>query len=1288
MRPRRASLRPGRRSAVLLGAATILGSLVLGVAIAAAVAPTVTIEGATGVGYTTAHVSGIVNPNGGPTPPAAIRTFFEYTKDPVAEPYGSSFIEGPELSESEAEGNTPIAVQGELTGLQPGTEYHVRLTVLVEGEVNSTETTFTTKTVAKPTVSIDPVTTFDATTATFVGEINPNGTDPAFETSWTFECVDPGAECASLSDASANPSGPPVAPGISAQEVTAAATLVPNTTYFVKLVAKNLGGTSEATENAGQPVSFTTPAVAPTVVFAYQGATTATETTLYAFVNPRHSALSTCAFEYGPAAGIYGHSVPCTPDPGTANEPVLAAADLTGLAPESEYHYRIRAESPAGPAETPDGVFSTGTPPSTAACPNQVLRVEQHATFLPDCRAYELVSPPDKNGGDVTSYTGGTRAAADGSAVEFRSRSNFGDVHGTSIVSEYMSIRDPAAGANGWVTHNLDPKLEPGFFFDPAIGNTSSYFGEFSPDLEDGIFRTKTPLNSESPDTAAVPKLYLRTDLRSPGEGHYQLITACPACTEPLPENPEDMVMPAGASADFTHVIFDSAQSLTADIPPCTVPGGPPGPNPPCTGYHLFEWTANPAGGGTVTLAGVLPGGAPAPNSHAGEGVAEIGGGFPGAHDHPTYAPNTISRDGRRVFFTVTPETADPANRGGQLYLRTDNGEPNASTVRISASEQTTPDPCETEPETCPTAHYAYATPDGMHAFFTTTEHLLDADTSAGGREQLYEYNVIPDAQGHHLRLLSAADPGHQAGVAGVIGVSDDGSYVYFTTKQGQLLAGHPEGQNFRIYLWHDGVLHEVANLSENSANYASGEPYGRALTPKFGRVSPDGRHLLFPAAGNPDSPHSGLGDACPTQESGAAGCIEVFLYDAGAGGGRLICASCRQGQPSAPLSADAGIYTEIGLHPGYNDTHLNHPLSVTGRYAFFSTADALLPEDTNGVSDVYEYDTRTGGLALISSGTYPSPSYFMEASESGEDVFFTTRQSLVGWDTDGTGYDLYDARVGGGVSEPPAIPAPCAGATCRGSAASAPSVSGAASSSFRALPTPSHRSSARRALSRSTASASRSRRRQSIIRRARSTPRSEPAPTVEVASDLPVEAHGTRQFVCDQGDRSHVLAFSLFPPHFLFLLCRDHFGEGGRLRDEGCRDGERRTKRGKDARRGSSSATHPTEDAASRRVRRRQRGGNRRGGVRHRYSRASGRTLLRHRRLRLSDDRSRRRSLHPGRRGPRRDRDHRRLQHRHALRSFRQCLPPLSGRSRQKQLRRHPAWSGRRPELPAAMHR
>ena len=125
---------------------------------------------------------------------------------------------------------------------------------------------------------------------------------------------------------------------------------------------------------------------------------------------------------------------------------------------------------------------------------------------------------------------------------------------------------------------------------------------------------------------------------------------------------------------------------------------------------------------------------------------------------------------------------------------------------------------------------------------------------------------------------------------------------------------------------------------------------------------------------------------------------------------------------------------------------HENRALSDDGSRVFFSTAQALVPEDVNGRVDVYEYES--GGVHLISSGRSPADSWFMDASASGNDVFFTTSQQLVGWDTDQE-YDVYDARVGGGLPDPVPSATPCADGGCQGALATQPLVPPAASDVF-----------------------------------------------------------------------------------------------------------------------------------------------------------------------------------------------------------------------------------------------
>ena len=112
----------------------------------------------------------------------------------------------------------------------------------------------------------------------------------------------------------------------------------------------------------------------------------------------------------------------------------------------------------------------------------------------------------------------------------------------------------------------------------------------------------------------------------------------------------------------------------------------------------------------------------------------------------------------------------------------------------------------------------------------------------------------------------------------------------------------------------------------------------------------------------------------------------------------------------------------------------------------FFETTEALLPRDTNGQTDVYEFDSR-GGLHLISTGTSSGESLLLDASVSGDDVFFLTPQSLVPQDTTEEALRIYDARVDGGFPEGALPPACTTADACRAAAAPQPSIYGAPSS-------------------------------------------------------------------------------------------------------------------------------------------------------------------------------------------------------------------------------------------------
>ena len=826
-----------------------------------------------------------------------------------------------------------------------------------------------------PSASNDAPSGVTTSGATLSGTVTPGGTDPLSDTHWHFEySTDNGSTWTSTTggDAGTGTSAVPVSDPVSG--------LLPDQAVQVRLVASNDGGSATSSVQ-----SFTTTALAADVTTEPAQDLAPTHVSLQGVINS-HNAPTTYWFEYGPTTA-YGHSIPATQDAGAGSGtvPVAAIQLVVGLTPGTMSHYRLVAHSDGGTRNGQDQAFTLPTPlaasTSRAGIPG--------SGFLPDDRGWEQVSPVDKNGGDVIPYSTRTRAASDGGAATFTSLIASGDVQGTSIASEYMAIRNGIPGSTGWATHAITPKQEPLTTLAATHGLDPVWENELSDDLSHGIFRAWSPLTS-APNVADVENLYLRTDLRTPGPGSYTLLSDCPACSallEPITDPSQEPHL-AGTSLDFTHVIFESIYPL--------VPGATA--NPATNTPNLYEWV-----NGMLRLAGILPNGTVATRSIAGRGAS----GF--------YTLHTISDDGSRIIFTDDSATG---NDSGTLYQRIDG----TSTIQLNASEKTNDSgPGGTDPGGSRPATFWAASDDGMRVFFTTSEQLTNDDNNSA--VDLYMYDASAPA-GHHLTRLSIDhEPTDQENEAtGVIGTSSDGHYVYFVAA-GQLVAGKPWlFSNIGIYEWHDGTLSYIGLMPQPGSDTALDLPGTSALAAMAARVTPDGRHMLFVS-------HRGTGLLGYDQGNcNGLGCEEVYVYSADTH--RLACASC---DPSgAPATVDATVNTTTGQGGSIGTAHLNHPLSDDGKHVFFSTAEALVPEDVNGHSDVYEYDVPSGTVHLLSSGTSPDDSYFMDASASGSDAFFVTRQQLTGWDDD-QNIDLYDARIGGGLPEPPVTSADCEGDACRG---------------------------------------------------------------------------------------------------------------------------------------------------------------------------------------------------------------------------------------------------------------
>jgi hypothetical protein len=727
---------------------------------------------------------------------------------------------------------------------------------------------------------------------------------------------------------------------------------------------------------------------------------------------------TTYRFEYGPSGG-YGASIPVPDgDIGSGVSDVAASRRIQGLLAGSVYHYRVVAHNLLGTTVGSDRTIMTQPAGGIAdACPNAALRAQQHAMALLDCRAYEQVSPPDK-GGNAALDAGqdAWRVSPDGSVVAYTSLGVFADAQtGSALIFPYLGSRSQS----GWSTHSLLPPQAPGLIFPlPRIRI-------YSKDLSKGVLIDGGGQFGQD-EPALVPgepanntNLFLRDNVTS----SYELIDVTP-----LNATPAEAELPLGSS-DLSHIFFTERAQLTPDAPPL-------GTQP-----QLYEWS-----GGVVRLAGVLPDGSPVPASQ----LASIpsGASRPGTDALESHA---VSDDGSRVFFEVT---------GGSkgLYLRQDAKD----SVQLDASHGPGPGGG---------GEFAAASSDGSRAFFEddATSGLTN-DTVAGSGRNLYRYDA-------NSGTLTDVTPVAGAEMQGVIGASEDGSYVYFVAN-GVLAPGASPGTcrgqelgdasvTCNLYLLHNGAIRFIAALN--------GEDLGDWHRREIGAndtaiVSPDGRYLAFQSL-NSLTDYDNLaanGVQCGGAVHNIGGspqprCAEIFLYDAASGAsGRLSCASCNPtgGAPVGPsLFAVPLVVSASGEEiPGYMPRYLSD-----GGRLFFNSLDALAPQDVNGQWDVYEFEPsgigscqQAGGcVSPVSSGTSADPSVFRDASVTGEDVFFTTSDRLLAQDGDRNA-DLYDARADGGIASQNEVLAPgCGGESCKQPALGQLAEQASGSSSFSGAPNP-----------------------------------------------------------------------------------------------------------------------------------------------------------------------------------------------------------------------------------------
>jgi phosphodiesterase/alkaline phosphatase D-like protein len=295
--------------------------------------------------------------------------------------YGTS-VPVPDADAGSAAYPGTVQVHEAITGLTLNTTYHFRLVAHnSDGMTSTTDQTFTT--LANPPSVVANAASTTAEGFDLSGTVNPHGADATYHfeygttTSYGTKVPAPDGDAGSGSTAA------PVS-----QEVKNAA-LLPNTTYHFRLVAKNSGGSTSSSDQ-----TFTTPPSAPAAPSAVASPPieiAAGEYKLEGGVNP-NKLETKYHFEFG-ATTSYGKNLP-EPDEsvGSGETAVPVSQEVTGLAPNTTYHYRVVANNSDGPGTSLDQVFTTPpSPPEVVATP-----------FTETAGGFDLNGTINPNGGDTT----------------------------------------------------------------------------------------------------------------------------------------------------------------------------------------------------------------------------------------------------------------------------------------------------------------------------------------------------------------------------------------------------------------------------------------------------------------------------------------------------------------------------------------------------------------------------------------------------------------------------------------------------------------------------------------------------------------------------------------------------------------------------------------------------------------------------------------------------------------------------------------------------------------------
>ncbi len=711
-------------------------------------------------------------------------------------------------------------------------------------------------------------------------------------------------------------------------------------------------------------------------------------------VNPNSDdfAIRDCRFEYG-LTTEYGEKAACNPTGiGTGTSAVAVSASIGVLDPAKTYHYRLVASNGGGTSHGEDQTF-TSAPAAADDCPNAAIRAQQgaFAQRLPDCGAYELVSPSFTGGQAATPLVG----TADGNQANLNSAGGFADTESLNDSSiRYATTRTES----GWRTTAIAPPA-PLFPFMPSSAldwtrDNSRSLWVVNLRSDEGTKRY-TPVVRDPDGTFHVAGLTQDED-QDTGALSYEPIATT-----------EDLLTVAQQTRSRPALSDGTTDSRAA------------------TRKSLYLSTYRPDGTLAVRQVAYRGGATMFPDCAVSLGTS--GGSV----------RNAISRDGSKVFFTGDCSDVEAQAEAQRVWAKVGDDDP----IDISASQ------CPAECGSALPVTFRSASSDGSRVYFTTEQRLLPEDPdgndgqSMDGRQyvDLYEYDF--NATGGKLRLVTSGTGTDGAAVWSVMRISDDGAYVYFIARGARALAGEnargiaPQPGNLNLY-----VYHRAEGQASSTTTFVGAMGGFDDYTPG-GQTSSTGRYLLFQTAANL------TGEKLPGDTL-----RDLYRYDAQED--ELLRAwtndpahngASRVGRTEITVPSDAaGGIPAGGMQVG-SGWYVGLQMSEDGSKVGITTAEPLSINDRNAATDAYLWQADTGRITLLTDGTSKpsnqfSGSAFSGMTPSGDSLFVQSATPLLKGHTSGQ-TAAYVIRRNGGFPDQALPPEPCVGDACQGAPVAPPTV-------------------------------------------------------------------------------------------------------------------------------------------------------------------------------------------------------------------------------------------------------